>query len=99
RVFVPWTRLAPYSCKPTVTASKVSGWLPKTFEKRIRISSPQRSGLDDRTQSLCGCAAVAPVGEWEREVGLNVRRSKSCRRGRKRLVLHDRRGVDEEGGW
>src|SRR4029450_10527098 len=55
--------------------------------------------LDDRTQSLCGCAAVAPVGEREGEVGLDVRRRKSCRRGRKRLVLHDRRGVDEKGGW
>jgi hypothetical protein len=37
--------LPEYSWRPTVTLLKVTGWLPKTLEKRNRIVSPQRSGL------------------------------------------------------
>src|SRR4029453_16399852 len=55
--------------------------------------------LDDRTESLCGCAAVAPIGKRKFKMGLKFRLRESCGRWRKRLILHDRRGVDEEGGW
>src|SRR6266403_479081 len=44
-VRVPWTTLAAYSCSPMVAESNVSGWLPKTLEKRTRIVLPHRSGL------------------------------------------------------
>jgi hypothetical protein len=44
-VTVPLTRLPEYSWRATVTALKVTGWVPKTFENRNRILLPHRSGL------------------------------------------------------
>src|SRR5712692_7955576 len=44
-VSVPLTTFAEYSWRPTVTFLKVTEVLPKTFEKRIRILLPHRSGL------------------------------------------------------
>ena len=46
-VSVSLTTLAEYSWSPTVTLRKVTGFVPKTFEKRMRIVLPQRSGLHD----------------------------------------------------
>src|SRR6267143_2183099 len=44
-VSVPGTTFAPYSWRPTVTFLRVTAVLPKTFENRIRIVFPHRSGL------------------------------------------------------
>src|SRR6266446_3685254 len=44
-VSVPSTTFAEYSCRPTVTLLKVTGVLPKTFEKRIRMVLLHRSGF------------------------------------------------------
>src|ERR1700682_1183229 len=56
---VPGTTFAEYSWRPTVTLWKVTGALPKTFENRIRIVFPHRSGLTmERNVWL---TAAAPV--------------------------------------
>src|SRR5512143_1124888 len=58
-VRVSLTTLAEYSWSPTVTLPKVTGLLPKTFEKRIRIVLPHRSGFTmDRKVWLFAVAAV-----------------------------------------
>src|SRR5512132_3646853 len=59
-VNVSFTTLAEYSWSPTVTVLKVTGLVPKTLEKRIRIVLPQRSGftMDRKVWST----AEAPLG-------------------------------------
>ena len=48
RRFVPGTRLPAVLCRPTKASSKVTGWVPKAFEKRSRTCRPHRSGLTIR---------------------------------------------------
>src|SRR5713101_8233407 len=47
-LIVSSTTLPEYSWSATVTALKVTGWVPKTLEKRTRIRLPQRSGWTPR---------------------------------------------------
>src|SRR6266566_3272052 len=69
-VRVPSTTFAEYSCRPTVTFLKVTGALPKTFEKRIRMVSPHRSGLTiDRNVWLMAVAPVVAFGNGNERSG------------------------------
>jgi hypothetical protein len=68
-VTVPSTRLPEYSWRATVTALKVTDWVPKTFEKRNRILLPQRSGLTMERKVWSVAPAVLASGNGKPRSG------------------------------
>src|SRR5258708_4422609 len=68
-VSVSSTTLPEYSWRATVTALKVTGWVPKVLEKRNRIRLPHRSGLTIERKVWLDAAWLLAAGKGKPRSG------------------------------